>query len=103
MSTTKDDNKQFISMADSFIDLANQHCDDSHNALVNASLLYASARFSAFLTASVAESKEAYETSIDSAVDYYTQEYKKMLNEHMEQYKSVFTEAPRYEHLIKKK
>lgn len=100
MST--EDDKKFINMADSFIDLANQHCDSTTNSLVNASFLYGSARFCAFLTASTAESKENYEANIDDAVDYYAQEYKKMLAEHMNQYKSAFDEAPRYEHLMKK-
>ncbi len=90
-------------MADSIIDLANKHCDTTENSLVNASLLYGTARFSAFITASMAESKQTYEANIDNAVDYYTEEFKKMLKEHMEQYKSVFQEAPRYEHLVKKK
>ena len=89
-------------MADSFIDVANQHCDDTENPLVNASLLYGAARFSAFITASGAESKEVYEANIDHAVDYYTEEFKKMLHEHLIQYKTAFKEAPRYEHLVKK-
>jgi len=98
----EDDNKKFISMADSFIDLANEHCENSENSLVNASLLYGSARFAAFLTASTSESKESYEGNMDSAVDYYTEEFKKMLEEHMKQYVGVFQETPRYEHLMKK-
>lgn len=101
--STEDDNKKFISMADSFIDLANQYCDDTQNSIVNASFLYGASRFCAFMTASTAGSREKYEANIDDAVDYYTQEFKKMLAEHMEQYKSAFQEAPRYEHLIKKK
>ena len=98
-----DNDKKFIQMADSFIDLANQHCDDAENPLVNASMLYGTARFSAFITASIAESEATYEANINNAVDYYTEEFKKMLLEHLEQYKSVFQEAPRYEHLMKDK
>ena len=101
MSQAEDD-KKFIQIADSFIDLANQHCENSQNSLVNASFLYGSARFCAFITASLAESKDTYEANIDKAVDYYSEEFKKMLKEHLEQYKSVFKEAPRYEHLMKK-
>ena len=103
MSTEEDDNKKFIGMADSFIDVANEHCDKTEKSLVNASFLYGSARFCAFVTASTAESKEKYEANIDDAVGYYAEEYKKMLQAHMEQYKSAFKEAPRYEHLIQKK
>ena len=40
---------------------------------------------------------------MDGAVDYYTEEFRKMLKEHMKQYVSVFQEAPRYEHLMNKK
>lgn len=99
-----DENKQFITMADGFIDLANKQCEGSKNALVNASFLYGAARFSAFMTASGAQSKESYLAELDKAVDYYTQEFSKMLKEHMEQYVSVFKEEkPRYEHLMKKK
>jgi len=98
-----DESKQFINIADSFIDLANQHCDELKNSQVNASFLYGAARFSAFVTASSAQSEESYSENIDKAVEYYAQEFAKMLQEHMEQYKSVFKEAPRYEHLIKKK
>ena len=98
----EDDNKKFISMADSFIDLANEHCNNSENSLVNASFLYGSARFAAFLTASTSDSKESYEGNMGGAVDYYIEEFRKMLQEHMKQYVSVFQEAPRYEHLMKK-
>ncbi len=98
-----DENALFISMADAFIDLANQHCEQTKNALVNAAMLYGTARFCAFVTASMAQSKDTYETNIDNAVDYYTEEFQKMLREHMEQYKSVFQETPRYEHLMNKK
>ena len=98
----QDDNKKFIQMADSFIDLANQHCETTQNPLVNASMLYGTARFCAFITASMAESKTSYEDNIDNAIAYYNEEFGKMLREHLEQYKSVFQETPRYEHLMKK-
>lgn len=102
--STEDENKKFIQIADTFIDLANQHCDDSANALVNASFLYGSARFCAFLTASAAGNREKYEANIDDAVNYYTEEFARMLREHMEQYKSVFEQQElRYQHLMKEK
>ena len=86
------ENKQFINMADGFIDLANKQCEGNQNALVNASFLYGAARFSAFMTASGAKSKESYTNEMDNAVEYYTQEFSKMLKEHMQQYVTVFKE-----------
>ena len=82
--------KKFIAMADLFIEQANKQCEDSDHQLVNASMLYASARFSAFITASMSESKENYEEGIDQAIDFYLEEFRKMLKEHMQQYKVVF-------------
>ncbi|CAB5507571.1 hypothetical protein [uncultured Gammaproteobacteria bacterium] len=88
--------KGFIEMADVFIVEANQLCEvkDPDHQLVNAALLYASARFSTFITASLAETKENYQKNIDSAVDFYTKEFNKMLKEHMKQYKVVFDKKP---------
>ncbi len=102
MADQEQTNKNFYKMADSFIDLANQHCDNTENAEVGSALLYASSRFSAFVVASFAQNKDHYEGEIDNAVEYFGQEFKRMLSENLEQYKSVFDEAPRYEHLIKK-
>jgi len=84
--------KAFIKMADHFIDQANQQCNKNDHQLVNASLLYASARFSAFITASLSESKENFEAGTDEAIAFYVEEFEKMLKEHMRQYKSTFDE-----------
>jgi hypothetical protein len=82
--------KNFIKTADIFIEQANKQCEEIDHQLVNASLLYASARFSAFITASMSESKESYEQSADAAIEFYLEEFKKMLKEHMQQYKTAF-------------
>jgi len=93
---------EFRAMADSFIDVANKHCDTTDAAQVGSTLLYATSRFSAFVVASHAKDKASYEAEIDNAVEYFGTEFKRMLMENLGQYKSVFDEAPRYEHLIKK-
>jgi len=101
MSTEKD-NKRFYKMADSFIDLANSHCDKTERSEVGSSMLFASARFSAFVVASFAKDKAAYEVEVDNAVNHFSTEFKRMLTENLEQYKTAFDEQPRYEHLINK-
>ena len=82
----KEANLNFTKLADIFIAQANKECDKADHQLVNAALLYASARFSAFITASMSESKENFENSVDSAVEFYSEEFIKMLKEHMKQY-----------------
>jgi len=92
--------KKFIKMADHFIEQANQQCSENDHQLVNASLLYASARFSALITALLAESKENFENGSDEAIAFYLEEFEKMLREHMRQYKSTFDKrvTPPYPH-----
>lgn len=89
-TTQLEADKKFIKIADYFIDEANKQCSNVDHRLVNASLLYASARFSAFITASLSESKESFEEGTEAAIAFYLDEFKKMLKEHMEQYKSTF-------------
>ncbi len=95
-------NKQFREMADSFISLANDHCESTDNAEVGSTLLYATARFSSFVVASHAKDKTSFESEIDNAVEYFGSEFKRMLLENLDQYKSIFDEVPKYEHLVKK-
>ena len=83
--------KKFIKMADEFIHQANNFCtNDTDHRLVHASLLYASARFSAFLTAAMSETREIYDESTDKAIAFYIHEYEKMLKEHFKQYRVSF-------------
>ena len=98
----KQSDKHFYKMADSFIDLANQHCENNDNAEVGSAMLFASSRFSAFVVASFAQNKDHYEGEIDNAVEYFGNEFKRMLTENLDQYKTVFEEAPKYDHLVKK-
>lgn len=99
-------NTEFRKIADSFIDLANSHCDSMDSNRVGSALLYATARFSAFVVASHASGKSHYESEIDHALDFFTQEFRRMLNENLEQYKSAFKDeskqAQKYQHLMKK-
>lgn len=88
-------------MADAFIDQANTYANETDTAKVNASFLYGAARFSAFITATSMSNQQAYEADIPDAVEYYSTQFRSMLEEHFEQYKSIFQDAPRYEHLVK--
>ena len=96
-------NLEFRQVADKFIDLANNESEGKNSASIGSSMLYASARFSAFVVASHAKDKAHFESEIDAAVEFFSNEFKRMLMENMSEYKAVFKEeAPRYEHLVKK-
>jgi len=98
-------NSEFRKMADSFIDVANQHCDEVDNTRVASAQLFATARFSAFVVASRSKDLQDYELQIENAVNFFSDEFTRMLRENLEEYKAVFVKrqknAPRYEHLKK--
>lgn len=93
-------NQLFRKFADSFIDVANQHCDDADSGIVGSAFLYGAARFSAFVVATKAKELDRYEADCDAALEYFTKEFRRMLEENLDDYKSAFKEQPRYSHLM---
>ena len=107
------ESKDFYTMADTFIDIANGHCEKKEANHVGSSMLFAAARFSSFVVASQSPDKDAYEAEIETATEFFTKEFKRMLTQNLEDYKTAFKaqaeeeaeeqkDAPRYEHLKKK-
>lgn len=94
-------NQLFKQLADSFIDLANHHCDTNDNGIVGPAFMYGASRFTAFMVATHSKELERYEAERDEAVNYFTSEFKRMLEENLDSYKRVFQEQPRYAHLVK--
>ena len=87
-NTEKD--KEFYAMADEYIALANKQSKNVIQGKVSATFLYAAARFNIFLVASGAESAEAFTEKKEQVFDYFTSEYKKMLEEHFADYQENF-------------
>lgn len=97
-----DKNEQFRQYADTFIDVANNHIEESDSSFVSSSMLYGTSRFCAFVVASGCENAEHLDANSEGAIEFYTNEFKRMLSENLGEYKKTFAEPPRYEHLIKK-
>jgi hypothetical protein len=89
MSNTEKD-KEFYEMADAYIALANKQGKEVNQGKVSATFLYAAARFNIFLVASGAESAEDFAAKKETVFDYFTTEYKKMLEEHFADYQANF-------------
>ena len=92
-------NLQFREIADAFIDLANDQSNRFNKENVSLALLYAAARFNAFIVAGHADDGAAYDRDRDSAFDYFTGEYQRMLEENLDQYREVFGQQ-KYQHLM---
>ena len=84
MSSSKTDDK-YYQRADEVINLANKQCDDITPTKVNLSLMFASARFSAFITATLANDLDELKRDREEAVKYFTEQFSKMLNENLDE------------------
>ena len=88
--TQDERNRLYRQMADSFINVANQHAEEHDVFMISSAFLYAAARFSAFATAVNAKKLETFEADREPAIDYFTTELKRMLGENMDEYRRVF-------------
>ena len=86
----KDDGQQqdaaFFEMADAFINLANEFGEKGAVGKVSSALLFAAARYNAFYVATV--EGISLENEKDVAMQYFTDQYQKMLNDNFEDYKN---------------
>ncbi len=77
----------FYDRADALIDLANSQIgEEAKNGMVSASFLYAASRFNAWLSATGFENSEEMQKAKQETIDYFTNEYRKMLDENLTDY-----------------
>jgi len=80
----------FWSLTDKFIGFANEQAASDDVSVVNASFLFASARFNTFLIANQCGTKENFEAEKAVALEYFVNQYKIALTEHMADYQAKF-------------
>lgn len=83
MSQTDD---QFFDRADAHIDLANEQLANASAGSVSASMMYGVSRFNAWISACSFESAAEMEQAKEEILRYFTEEYRKMLTENVEDY-----------------
>lgn len=86
----EDRDLQFRKLADSFIDVANRHCNHLEPPMINSAFLYGASRFCAFVVAGKTGDLKSYQAQRDAALDYYTNEFKTMLEQNLDDYCRVF-------------
>ena len=84
--------EQFFNMADGYIKLANDQCDDEKSGKVSMAMQFAVARFNAFIFASMCESPEEFEKDRDTAIKYFVSQYEEALKENLDDYQNNYTE-----------
>ena len=81
-----DQDPGFFARADAVIGLANTQLKDASRGKVSASLMYATARFNSWISAHGFESASEMAGAKDEALDYFVAEYRKMLEETLDDY-----------------
>jgi hypothetical protein len=84
--------EEFWKMTDEFINLANEKCNTSRNGKVSTTLLFAAARFNAFMFASMSEDLETFRKERDMALKYFTQQYEKAFLENLDDYEKNYSD-----------
>lgn len=80
----------FYKRADAHINLANEAVGEGTPEAVNASMMFASARFSAFLSARGFQSGEAMAAKRDETVKYFVEGFQQMLEGNLDAYIANF-------------
>jgi len=79
-------NQAYWDRADEIIRLANQQCHNEENGKVSSSLLFATARFNAFIIASSTKNAEEMKQDKAAAIKYFSEQYQQMLTENIDDY-----------------
>jgi hypothetical protein len=82
--------REFREVVDRFIQLANEQIETVQREHVSLALLYAAARFNSFVVSTHAPSKEKFHADRKSAFEFFTKEYRRMLEENLDDYERVY-------------
>lgn len=77
---------KFFNRADAHIHLSNDQMGESSRGRVSASMMYATARFNAWLSACGFKSGTEMAQEREKTLEYFVTEYRKMLSENLDDY-----------------
>lgn len=83
----------FFRHADAHIDLSNRQLEEADRGAVSGSLMFASARFNAWLLASSAPSLDDARATRESSLDYLARQYREMLADNLDEYLEAIERA----------
>ena len=84
--------REFRRVADTFIDLANEHIEKAPKENVGMAMLYAASRFNAFVVAAHCKTLDRFEADQNKAMEFFKEEYLRMLKENLNDYRRAFQE-----------
>lgn len=88
MTAEADDD--FYNRADTHIHIANDQIEKVSRGKVSASMMYATARFNSWISACKAESGDDLLEGKEEIIEYFVEQYRKMLGENLDDYARNF-------------
>lgn len=82
----EDTDKKFYDRADAHIQLANEHLSDVARGKVSGSLMFAAARYNAWVSATDLQSAQELQNRRDELINYFLNQYKSMLEHNLDNY-----------------
>lgn len=82
----------FFKMADAYIQLANEQCENEKSGKVSMAMQFGVARFNAFIYASMCNDPEEFKKDRETAIKYFTTQFQEALNENLDDYLNNYTE-----------
>lgn len=86
-------NREFLMLADQFIDLANERLNGHDASMISAALMFASSRFCAFSVAAQLDDAKAFEREKASALEHYSGEFFGMLEQNLDRHDELLHDA----------
>ena len=87
---TTETDQEFYKRADAHIHVANEQTETVDRGKVSASMMYATARFNCWISACKAESGENLLEGKEKIIEYFVEQYRDMLAEHLDDYAKNF-------------
>jgi len=85
-------NKEFLMLADQFIDLANNKLGAHDPSMISAAFMFASSRFCAFSVAAQIDDPKVFEKEKAAALEHYSGEYYNMLDQNLDRHDELMNE-----------
>lgn len=87
---SKDADRDFYDRADEHLRVASDHLNEVSQGKVSASLMYACARFNAWISASHRRTPAELKSVYGETIEYFVAEYRKMLVKNLDDYVDNF-------------
>ena len=89
---SQEDERRFYDLAQEHLSVANEQLSDVSRGQVSASMMYACARFNAWVSASRRESARDLQGAYGETIEYFVAQYRKMLVKNLDDFVANFGE-----------